>query len=93
MKKLNVAILEDNDDLRFDLHSEIEDKNIANVIESHSEAKLFIEKVKFSACPNDAIDKVKEKVNALIAGEILLLENLVLIPEILRPVEKSLNLK
>ena len=26
MKKLNVAILEDNDDLRFDLHSEIEDK-------------------------------------------------------------------
>jgi len=53
MKKLNVAILEDNEDLRFDLHSEIEDKNIANVIESHAEAKLFIEKVKLK---KDQID-------------------------------------
>lgn len=46
MKKLNVAILEDNEDLRYNLHSDIEDNNIATIIESHTKANQFIERVK-----------------------------------------------
>jgi DNA-binding LytR/AlgR family response regulator len=46
MKQLNVAILEDNEDLRYNLHSDIEDNNIATIIESHTKANQFIERVR-----------------------------------------------